>query len=124
MTPSRWVWGLVAIVVIAMIAGRLDARPTSTPGGTPPARARTGAHAFACGHGTCDAAARYCETIQTDAPELPSDHACEPLPAACRATEGAPPSCDCFPPGTRCRFCSAVDAGGRIAFYRTCIGGA
>jgi hypothetical protein len=75
---------------------------------------------FPCGPSEpCDAAISYCETIQTDVAALPSYHACKPLPAACRIR----PSCDCFPPGTRCGFCAAPMRNAVRVTYRTCIGG-
>ena len=80
---------------------------------------------FACGERLrCDRATQYCETLKTDAPELPSNYACQPLPAACRAA-GAPASqaCGCFAPHTRGDFCSAVDSPAGRAFYRTQVGG-
>jgi hypothetical protein len=81
----------------------------------------------------CDTRATYCEVIKTDVPELPSDHACKPLPATCRAsaTGGASAagpgaaalSCDCFPAGTRCGYCVRLDRGEGFGFRRMCVGG-
>jgi hypothetical protein len=76
-----------------------------------------------CGAFTCDPRASYCEIIKTDVPRLPSDYRCKPLPDACRAA-GAARTCDCFPAGTRCGFCSVVETEGGPAFRRTCVGGA
>src|SRR4051812_4409005 len=61
-----------------------------------------------CGPITCDPRVSYCEIIKTDVPRLPSDYRCKPLPDACRAA-GAARTCDCFPAGTRCGFCSVVE---------------
>ena len=79
---------------------------------------------FSCGAIMCDARSSYCETINTDVPALPSTYACKPLPSACQ-----PPvaevhdNCGCFPPGTRCQFCTTRAQGTVQAFYRTCVGG-
>lgn len=81
---------------------------------------------FACGTAQlrCDRGTQYCETLKTDAPELPSNFACLPLPIACQATAlPTAKACGCFAPGTRGDFCSAVDGPGGRAFYRTQVGG-
>ncbi len=71
---------------------------------------------IACGSGSCDASTSYCEVIQSDVLELPSDFTCQPLPRACSESK----DCSCFPRGTRCSdFCSAS----RGAFRLTCVGG-
>jgi hypothetical protein len=93
----------------------------ATPGGSPPTSAPA-EFGFRCGGGYCDARTQYCETIKTDAPELPSDYSCQPLPKTCRPTPAKPSSplsCDCFPGKTRCDFCTVISG----AVYRTCVGG-
>jgi hypothetical protein len=93
----------------------------ATPGGSPPAAVPT-EFGFRCGGGYCDTRTQYCETIKTDAPELPSDYSCQPLPRTCRtklAKPSNPLSCDCFPQKTRCDFCTVISG----AVYRTCVGG-
>lgn len=79
---------------------------------------------FACGDLACDARGAYCETIKTDVPELPSNHACRPLPPGCMPRpDGARQDCTCFPKGTRGDYCSASSRNGVQAFYRTSVGG-
>jgi len=74
-----------------------------------------------CGPTYCDARRSYCEIVLSDVFELPTDHTCRPLPAACVATDGATPDCACFPSGTRClSFCGHVDTGGVAGFHLTC----
>jgi hypothetical protein len=74
-----------------------------------------------CGPAYCDARRSYCEIVLSDVVELPTDHACKPLPAACLAADGATPGCDCFPSGTRCvSFCGKIDTGGTPGFHLTC----
>jgi hypothetical protein len=76
-----------------------------------------------CGPRYCDARDRYCEIYLSDVPELPTDHACRPLPPRCRAADGAQPGCDCFPPTTPClSFCGPMITGGRPGFHLTCQG--
>ena len=95
----------------------------SSPGGVAPSAKSPGLRAISCGSGYCDSRRHYCETIKTDVPELPSDHACMPLPKTCRAGK-AGAGCGCFPDGTRCDFCQALEQrGGATGFYRTCVGG-
>ena len=99
---------------------------------------------FACGTLSCDGRTTYCEVIKTDAPELPSDYACRPLPDTCRPDAFAKrtvddsekgsarraedasgrPTCDCFPPETRCDYCVRLDQGEGFGFLRMCVGGA
>ncbi len=79
---------------------------------------------FGCGAVTCDARQSYCETINTDVPALPSTYACKPLPPTCLPSlSEASGGCGCFPPGTRCGFCTTRPQGSVQAFYRTCVGG-
>jgi hypothetical protein len=86
---------------------------------SPPA---VGPDAFPCGPTACDARTHYCELINTDVKELPSDWTCVPLPSAC--TPGAHGECGCFPETTKCRsFCRRVDTAGARGFLLTCIGG-
>ena len=91
----------------------------------PTASARPKAAArFPCGELQCDPDTSYCETINTDVPELPSNYACRPLPSACLPrADGAPRDCQCFPPRTRGNYCSAPATNGVRGFYRTSIGG-
>jgi hypothetical protein len=79
---------------------------------------------FRCGNLSCDARREYCETLNTDVRSLPSTYACRSRPVSCLPrADGLGPSCDCFPPGTRCDFCTVLHAAGTDAIYRTCIGG-
>jgi hypothetical protein len=93
----------------------------------PTAAAESGGSALPCGPHVCDARDSYCEVIKTDAPELPSDYACRPLPPACTAESqppSAPPlSCDCFPAATKCQYCVHLDLPGAHGFRRMCVGG-
>jgi len=74
-----------------------------------------------CGAHYCDARTSYCEIVLSDVFELPTDSTCKPLPAACVPANGATPSCDCFPSGTRCRsFCGPIETGGLAGFHLTC----
>ncbi len=83
----------------------------------------SGPRTFACGGHTCDARESYCEMIKTDYAPLPSTYACKPLPAACATADPAVSSCECFPEGTRCDFCSKLERDGVSHFQRTCVGG-
>jgi hypothetical protein len=77
----------------------------------------------ACGAHSCDARESYCEIYLSDVPELPSEHACRPLPKACKPEVGFTPTCDCFPPDTPClSFCGPLPTGGVSAFHLTCQG--
>jgi hypothetical protein len=72
-----------------------------------------------CGGNYCDAHTTYCEIVLSDVREWPTDYTCRPLPAECLGDE--PPSCRCFPPGTRClSFCTTVDTGGAPGVRMTC----
>jgi len=83
-----------------------------------------GAWTLPCGALACDGRTSYCEVIKTDAPELPSDYACRPLPEACRARASGPaPTCGCFPEGTRCDYCLRLDGAEGRGFRRMCVGG-
>jgi hypothetical protein len=79
-----------------------------------------------CGSRTCDPRSTYCEIVLSDAPELPSDYTCRPLPPACASPEHrARAGCGCLPPRTRCmHFCSLVDTQGGPGLRLTCVGGA
>ncbi|MEZ4376289.1 MAG: hypothetical protein R3B07_36125 [Polyangiaceae bacterium] len=73
-----------------------------------------------CGAGSCDPKTSYCEVVQSDVLELPSDFTCRPLPSACEASD----DCTCFPRGTRCSdFCSRTAKGPSGGFRLTCVGG-
>lgn len=112
---AQWVGALFACCVPLGGCAVPDTRASAPPDRT-----------FACGTAQlrCDRATQYCETLKTDAPELPSNFACLPLPTACQAPGlAAAPACGCFPPGTRGDFCSAVPGPGGRAFYRTQVGG-
>ena len=85
-------------------------------GGSPPPPSST---LFACGAQSCDAATSYCEMIKTDVPALPSTYACRTLPGSCAQQT----DCGCFPAGTRCGYCVALQHDGAHHFQRTCIGG-
>jgi hypothetical protein len=131
-TGVRWrrLAALLAVCLAAVLmpaahaVGPLPPGATSSPGSVPPTVA-PGLNPLPCGNGFCDSRRQYCETIKSDAPEWPSDHACMPLPAACRAVvKASSASCGCFAAGTRCDFCSAVDVRrSGTGFYRTCVGG-
>jgi hypothetical protein len=78
-----------------------------------------------CGRQYCDVRTSYCEIFLSDVFELPTDYFCRPLPSRCLSTDGAAPTCDCFPDGTRCKmFCGAFDTvpGGPRGFHLTCQG--
>lgn len=78
---------------------------------------------IACGERYCDTLTSYCEIYLSDVPELPTDHACRPLPPACLPGGDSPPGCDCFPGGTPClSFCGPMPTGGRQGFHLTCQG--
>ncbi|HEX3774535.1 MAG TPA: hypothetical protein VHV51_08725 [Polyangiaceae bacterium] len=77
----------------------------------------------ACGANYCDAHKSYCEIYLSDVFDLPTDHFCQPLPDACKLTNGKKPSCDCFPKETPClSFCGPLATGGIDAFHLTCQG--
>ena len=76
---------------------------------------------LSCGAHFCDARRDYCEIVLSDVPEPPTDFTCKPLPPACRPVGNTPPSCRCFPRGTRClSFCGPSDSGGIPGFHLTC----
>lgn len=73
-----------------------------------------------CGTGSCDARTSYCEVVQSDVLELPSDFSCRPLPSSCEGSR----DCSCFPRGTRCSdFCSRTGEESEGGFRLTCVGG-
>jgi hypothetical protein len=78
----------------------------------------------ACGPHFCDVRHQYCEIFLSDVFELPTDHFCRELPASCLPRDSGPgPTCDCFPPGTRCTsFCGPMETGGLRGFHLTCQG--
>ena len=81
------------------------------------------AGAIKCGDKTCDSHKSYCEMIKTDVPTIPNVYACKPLPTSCLANKkGELSPCGCFPPGTRCIFCSTLEQNGTQFLQRTCIG--
>jgi hypothetical protein len=80
-----------------------------------------------CGRRYCDVRTSYCEIFLSDVLEPPSDYFCRPLPPACTPGDGAAPTCDCFPPDTRCRsFCGPLGTGTATGapsgFHLTCQG--
>jgi hypothetical protein len=76
-----------------------------------------------CGAQFCDAHSSYCEIYLSDVFELPTSHACKPLPADCLPHGAAAASCACFPEGTPCRtFCGPMPTGGVQGFHLTCQG--
>jgi hypothetical protein len=71
----------------------------------------------------CDARSSYCEIYLSDVFELPTSHACKPLPVDCLPRGTAAPSCTCFPEATPCRtFCGPLPTGGVQGFHLTCQG--
>lgn len=77
----------------------------------------------ACGTHFCDARSSYCEIYLSDVFELPSDHACRPLPPACLPDGKRARGCECFPANTPCRsFCGPLPTAGIAAFHLTCQG--
>jgi hypothetical protein len=77
----------------------------------------------ACGAHYCDARQSYCEIYLSDVFELPTDHFCRPLPAACKPEGGIAKQCGCFPANTPClSFCGPLLTGGVAAFHLTCQG--
>jgi hypothetical protein len=108
---------ILAAALVAASCGR------DGGGGAAPRPASADPWSFACGSVPCDGRTTYCEVIKTDAPELPSDYACKPLPAACKGTPSTLPTCDCFPAGTRCDYCVRLDKGEAFGFRRMCVGG-
>jgi hypothetical protein len=123
---------VLACAVLACGRDADERRPSASP--PPPAATATrhrplpasppaaGPDAFSCGPTACDARTHYCELVNTDVQELPSDWACKPLPSTC--VPAAHGECGCFPVGTRCaRYCRRVDTRGARGFLLTCIGG-
>ncbi len=138
--PRLAAWAVAMVCAITM--GGLGACASSTPAQmrqtalAAPATVKAADSAadqaasitVACGTVQCDGRSQYCETIKTDTPALPSDYACKPLPEAClpgsAAAEGpVGKACDCFPPGARGNFCSAIDTQGGRIFHRMTVGG-
>jgi hypothetical protein len=77
----------------------------------------------ACGAHYCDARQSYCEIYLSDVFELPTDHFCRPLPAACKPEGGVAKQCSCFPENTPCSsFCGPLPTEGVAAFHLTCHG--
>ncbi len=77
----------------------------------------------ACGAHYCDARQSYCEIYLSDVFDLPTDHFCQPLPAACKPGPEGARSCACFPANTPClSFCGPLSTGGLDAFHLTCQG--
>ena len=77
----------------------------------------------ACGAHYCDARESYCEIYLSDVFDLPTDHFCRPLPAACKPEAGVAKRCDCFAKDTAClSFCGPLPTGGVDAFHLTCQG--
>ncbi len=127
-------WAVVpAVTIMAIVAAAVSARPRtpsvhgaesheSMPGvGTGTAGESA---LLRCGNILCDARRDYCETLNTDVRSLPTTYACRARPASCLGQrDGRGLSCDCFPSGTRCDFCTVLHATGTEAIYRTCIGG-
>jgi hypothetical protein len=129
MTKPRWAVLLLAAVLGTIGIGTSAARSWSgsVPGAAGPAASETITNPvlYHCGPLSCDARQSYCETIRTDVPALPSDHACRALPASCLPRSGGGlPDCDCFPRGTRGHLCSSPVRNGVRTFYRTTVGGA
>jgi hypothetical protein len=74
-----------------------------------------------CGARYCDVRTSYCEIVLSDVLDPPTDYACKPLPPSCKGDGGAPPTCACFPRGTRCEsFCGPIETGGATGFHLTC----
>ena len=118
--------GAVLALCFFLLGWQQLAKRFDTPQVAPPiASARPASSStFPCGKLSCDSQTTYCETINTDVPELPSNFACRPLPNACLSRAGTPvPDCQCFPPRTRGDYCSAQTVDGRRTFYRTTVGG-
>ena len=108
-------------LALAGVACTRDA-PAPEPAGR--ARADPGRW-VSCGDRLCDARKTYCEIIfKSEAPGVPSTHACQPLPLECAPDAGAPRTCDCFPAGVRCPSCIRIGLRGNVSgFQRTCVGG-
>jgi hypothetical protein len=126
LTAARAVALAAAAASIAVLAVSLAQRaPSSRPrSALASAAVPSDPRPFSCGTLTCDARRSYCETINTDVKELPSNYACKPLPESCMPEPGGRLlDCRCFPSGTRGAFCSSPSRNGVQRFYRTTFGG-
>lgn len=101
-------WALVAL--LPLIAACSSASPNAS---------------VACGPRRCDPRTTYCEIVLSDAPSLPSDYTCRPLPDRCKSPRKA--ACSCLPETTRCAHMCGFNQGedGSANLLRvTCVGGA